>query len=207
MNVAYQSRFRAISDLVPSVDRSAARFCTQCGGRLAPKWVEADERQRSVCVACGHVHYENPRVLVWCYAHWRDSVVFCRRALAPAMGLWAPPAGFVEKGETLEEAVMREVREEAGIDLDPQRLVLFRVASVPHMNEVYVEFRAELAAPPVFRPGPEALEVALFSQWDVPRQALAFGDMLPAYPDEFFKCLRSGQFPIKSIAVQLSNNH
>ncbi|MDB6085878.1 MAG: hydrolase [Gammaproteobacteria bacterium] len=203
MKVAYKSRLSGIPDITPSVDRGAAKYCTQCGGRLTSKWLDADQRQRHVCVVCQHVHYENPRVLVWCYAHWHDGVVFCRRALAPAMGLWAPPAGFVEKGETLEEAVMREVREEAGIELDPKRVILFRVASLPHMNEVYVEFRAELASPPVFRPGSEALEVALFTEANVPRQALAFGDMLPAYPDEFFKCLRIGEFPIKSAAVRV----
>ena len=180
------------------------RFCMRCGGPLALRWVELDQRERRVCGACGEVHYENPRLLVSCYLHWRDRVVFCRRARAPARGLWALPAGFVEQGETLEEAVVREINEETGVLLAPRRVSLFRLVSLPHISEVYVEFRAELAAVPVFSPGQEALEVALFSERDIPRSDLAFGDVMPTYPDEFFECLRAGYFPIKSLPLHPS---
>jgi ADP-ribose pyrophosphatase YjhB (NUDIX family) len=176
-------------------------FCTQCGMRLARKYVETDRRQRYSCSVCGAIHYENPRLLVACYMHWRERIVFCRRAQQPAMGLWAPPAGFVENGETLQEAAVREVVEETGINLEPQRLELFRLISLPHMSQVYVEFRAELSEEPVVSPGPEAMDVALFSQMDVPRDLLAFGDMIPAYPDELFECLRRREFPIKLVDV------
>jgi ADP-ribose pyrophosphatase YjhB (NUDIX family) len=189
--------------LFPRSDQGGINYCTHCGGRLALRWLEADQRHRYVCAGCRKVHYENPRPLVWCYVHWQGSLVFCRRAQPPAQGLWSPPAGFVEKGETLEEAVVREVNEETGIELEPKLLELFRVTSLPHMNEVYVEYRAELAAAPVFIPGPEALEVALFTEASVPRKELAFGEMLPAYPEEFFRCLRTGEFPIRSIPVRL----
>jgi ADP-ribose pyrophosphatase YjhB (NUDIX family) len=182
------------------------KFCAHCGGRLAVQWLDSEQRRRQVCTACSKVHYENPRILVSCYAHWRDSVVFCRRAQAPARGLWALPAGFVEKGETLEEAVVREVAEETGLDLGLQPVALFRVTSLPHMNEVYVEYRVELPAAPVFAPGPEALEVALFAESDLPRDQLAFGDMLCGYPDDFYQCLRSARFPVTSISVRLPAN-
>lgn len=201
-NVAQRELVLDSSDLFPGRRREAINFCSQCGSRLALRWLEAEQRQRHVCSACHRVHYVNPRVLVWCYVHWRDSVVFCRRALPPAQGLWSPPAGFVETGETLEEAVVREVSEETGIRLETKGLELFRVASLPHMNEVYIEYRAELGAEPVFAPGLEALEVALFTEATVPRAKLAFGDMLPAYPDEFFRCLRMRNFPVRSIPVR-----
>jgi ADP-ribose pyrophosphatase YjhB (NUDIX family) len=177
-------------------------FCTQCGTRLARRYVKTDRRQRDICSVCGTIHYENPRLLVACYVHCRERVVLCRRAQQPAMGLWAPPAGFVENGETLQEAAVREVVEETGISLEPQRLELFRLMSLPHMNEVYVEFRAELNEEPVVAPGPEAMDVALFSQMDVPRDLLAFANMIPAYPDEFFECLRRREFPIKLLEVR-----
>jgi ADP-ribose pyrophosphatase YjhB (NUDIX family) len=179
----------------------AIGYCTKCGAALALKWLESDQCERRVCSACGEVHYENPRLLVSCYLHWRDRVAFCRRARAPGRGLWALPAGFVERGETLEEAVVREIEEETGLRLDRRRVNLFRVVSLPHINEVYVEFRAELTVAPVFSPGPEALEVALFSERDFPHGDLAFGDVMPDYPDEFFKCLRVGDFPIKSLPM------
>jgi ADP-ribose pyrophosphatase YjhB (NUDIX family) len=129
-------------------------------------------------------------------------VIFCRRAHPPASGRWAPPGGFVEKGETLEEAIIREVHEETGVLLNPHSVTLFRVTSLPHMNEVYVEFRSELTAPPVFEPGPEALEVALFTQATVPRDQFAFIEMLPNYPDEFYQCIRRKEFPVRSTIVR-----
>jgi ADP-ribose pyrophosphatase YjhB (NUDIX family) len=181
---------------------AAVKHCTECGGRLANEWFESDRRFRGVCGVCHSIHYENPRVLVWCYVYWNDMVIFCRRAHPPATGRWALPGGFVEKGETLEEAVIREVHEETGILLDPQSVALFRVTSLPHMNEVYVEFRSELTASPVFEPGPEALEVAIFKQANVPRDQFAFVEMLPNYPDEFYQCIRLKEFPVRSTTVR-----
>src|ERR1700722_15803870 len=181
---------------------NAARFCAECGGSLEHRWLEVDHRTRQVCVLCGSIHYENPRILVSCYMHWRDRVVFCRRAQAPARGLWALPAGFVEMSETLEEGVVREIREETGLLVDPRGVALFRLISLPHISEVYVEFRVELSAEPTFSPGHETLEVALFAQHDVPRDELAFGDVMPSYPDEFFKCVRMREFPIKSVPIR-----
>jgi ADP-ribose pyrophosphatase YjhB (NUDIX family) len=174
------------------------RYCAQCGGSLSLQWIDSDAKQRHVCDACHTIHYENPRVLVSCYVHWRDRVVFCRRAHQPAKGYWGLPGGFVEKGESLEEAAAREVLEETGIALNPLDMHLLRVASVPHMNEIYVGFRAELTSAPIFDPGPEVLEVELFAQAEVPYQELAFREMLPGYPDQFFECLRTGEFPILS---------
>jgi ADP-ribose pyrophosphatase YjhB (NUDIX family) len=181
-----------------------ARYCTRCGGRLALKWLELDQRERRVCAECGEIHYENPRLLVSCYIHWLGRVVFCRRARAPAKGLWALPAGFVEQGETLEEAAVREIEEETGLLLHPRRINLFRLISLPHIDEVYVEFRAELTVAPIFSPGHETLEVALFSERELPRRDLAFGDVMPSYPDEFFECLRSGAYPIRSLPMHPS---
>jgi ADP-ribose pyrophosphatase YjhB (NUDIX family) len=182
---------------------NAARFCAECGGPLEHRWLEMDHRTRQVCVLCGSVHYENPRILVSCYMHWHDRVVFCRRAQAPARGLWALPAGFVEMSETLEEGVVREIREETGLLVDPRGVALFRLMSLPHISEVYVEFRVELSAEPKFAPGHETLEVALFSEHEIPRDKLAFGDVMPSYPDEFFKCMLMREFPIKSVPVRL----
>lgn len=179
-----------------------AKYCSACGSRLVGKWFEFERRFRNACDRCNSVHYENPRVLVWCYVYWSDKVVFCRRANAPAIGRWTLPGGFVEKCETLEAAVIREVREETGIDLNLPGVLLFRVTSLPHMNEVYVEFRSRLLAAPALMPGPETLEVEGFTQENVPRDELAFADMIPNYPDEFYECISANKFPIRSITVR-----
>ena len=77
-------------------------------------WVENDARERAICPACHYVHYENPKVLVWCFAYSQQRLLLCRRAIPPAKGLWGSPQGFVEAGETLEEAACREMQKRWG---------------------------------------------------------------------------------------------
>ena len=61
----------------------------------------------------------------------RDGkILVVRRARAPAHGLYSLPGGVVEVGETLEEAVTREVREETGMTIEPVALAGFREAIV-----------------------------------------------------------------------------
>ena len=54
-------------------------------------------------------------------------VLLGRRGIEPFLGLWDTPGGFVEVGESLEECVRRELREEAGVEVEVGRLI----ASVP----------------------------------------------------------------------------
>src|SRR5471030_1269763 len=62
-------------------------------------------------------------------AIFRDSrVLIVRRARPPAHGLYTLPGGGVELGETLEQAVVREVREETALEVEPVDLVGFRQA-------------------------------------------------------------------------------
>lgn len=90
----------------------AHAFCPLCGsGRLS--------RGKGVltCEGCGRRHYDNPVAAVAVFvADDEGRVLLIRRAREPAAGKWAPPGGFVDPGETLEEAAIREVREETGVD-------------------------------------------------------------------------------------------
>jgi 8-oxo-dGTP diphosphatase len=52
-----------------------------------------------------------------------DSIVLIKRKKDPYEGSWALPGGFVEYGETVESAVLREVKEETGLEIDLQGLV------------------------------------------------------------------------------------
>jgi NADH pyrophosphatase NudC (nudix superfamily) len=180
----------------------APKYCPGCGGSLAPIWLPDEHLHRMTCQSCGAVHYDSPKVLVWCFVHCGETLLMCKRAIEPAKGLWNPPAGFVEAGESLEEAMARELREETGIDLPPSSFILFRVASLPHMNQVYVGFRVELLTLPNFQPGPESLEARFFTEDSWPVSQLAFDDMVPDTPADIFNRLRDRNFAVQCLTFR-----
>ena len=79
-------------------------YCSDCGATVSLKIPENDERMRFVCDACGMVHYQNPKIVAGALPVWGEQVLLCRRAIAPRYGLWTLPAGFMENGETTEQA-------------------------------------------------------------------------------------------------------
>jgi len=173
-------------------------FCTRCGQPLTRLWHDDDARERDVCMSCHSIHYENPKVLVACMIYWNSKIILCRRAIDPARGYWYPPTGFVESGETLEEAACRELHEEVGLHLAPSRMALYGVVSLPHINQIYVAYRAALTTEPILKPGKEVSEAGLFTEDELPLRQLAFNDMVVGSLRRFFLRLRTGHFPVQS---------
>jgi ADP-ribose pyrophosphatase YjhB (NUDIX family) len=156
--------------------------------------IEEDQRLRHVCSYCQLIHYENPRILVNCAATWENKLLMCQRAHDPGLGLWAPPAGFMEKEETLQQAAARETYEETGVRVNIDTLELFSLTSIPYISEVYVSFRGEIIEP-TLNAGSEALDVALFSEQEIPWQQLAF-PQLRDYCQLFFREQKTGNYGI-----------
>ena len=139
---------------------------------------EGDNRERDVCADCGHIAYENPKVVVGAVVVSGTAVLLCRRAIEPRRGFWTLPAGYMELGETLEEGAAREVMEEAEADIAIEGIL--GVFSIARIGQVQVIFRARFANPdaPHHAAGPESLEVGLF-EWDrIPWDRIAFPSVL-----------------------------
>jgi 8-oxo-dGTP diphosphatase len=96
------------------------QFCSQCGGELQVR--ETDGSPRPVCVRCGHVVYLNPAPSIAAILVRDGRVLLVKRNIEPGRGLWSLPGGFIEEDETVEQAVIREVREETGLSCLPRRL-------------------------------------------------------------------------------------
>ena len=146
-------------------------FCSQCGQPVVLRTPPHDDRPRFICDHCGIIHYQNPKIVVGAIPEWGQKVLLCRRAIEPRYGLWSLPAGYLENGETAAEGARREAYEETRItlgDLDPY--ALFNLAFV---SQIYIMFRSPMIEPD-FAPGPESLDVALFTEAAIPWDDLAF---------------------------------
>lgn len=100
------------------------RFCTRCATPLVVEPVGYDGgKEHPVCPACGFVVWDDPKVAALTVIAWEDGILLGRRTQSPGKGRWSFPSGFVDRGEVLEEAALREVREETGLDVDITGLI------------------------------------------------------------------------------------
>lgn len=150
---------------------SRMNYCSQCGAPLIQKIPPGDNLLRHVCGQCEAIHYHNPKIVAGCIPEWAGQILLCRRAIEPRRGLWTIPAGFMELGESTEEAAIRETKEEAQADVEIT--ALHAVLSLPHIGQVYLVFRGRMRSP-TYEAGTESLEVGLFSFSSIPWEQIAF---------------------------------
>jgi len=163
-------------------------FCSNCGARLVVRVPDGDTLPRHVCEACGTIHYRNPLMVVGAIPEWEDKVLLCKRAIEPRLGMWTLPAGFMELGESVAQAAIRETLEEANARVELGEA--FTMLSVPHVNQVHIFYRARLLDLD-FCPGTESLEVALFRENEIPWTDLAFRTISTTLK-HFYTDLRNG---------------
>lgn len=95
----------------------AFRFCPVCGEALESRSLRPGEPERQICPGCRFVVYLDPKVVACTLVEDRGRVLLLRRAMEPMKGKWVLPGGYVDRGEPLEEAAKREVREECSLTL------------------------------------------------------------------------------------------
>jgi ADP-ribose pyrophosphatase YjhB (NUDIX family) len=152
--------------MIPSIN-----FCSECGNSVEQKIPDGETLLRAVCPNCQTIHYQNPKIVAGCIPEWKGKILLCRRAIEPRLGFWTFPAGFMELGESTEEAAARETREEANARVEIQSL--YALFSLPYVSQVYVVYRA-LLQDLDYGPGEESLEVQLIPIKAIPWDQLAF---------------------------------
>lgn len=157
------------------------RFCPACGGTLEKRSLKSTEPDRLVCAACGFVFYLDPKVAVGTIIRTDDErLVLVRRAIEPGYGLWVFPGGFVDRGEELAKAAVREAREESGLDVRLDRLV--NIYSYPDAAVIIVVYAATALAGELCGDD-ECLEARLFHADEIPWNDLAFRSTTEALKD------------------------
>lgn len=147
-------------------------FCPRCGGELALRTIKAGEPDRLVCQRCGFIFYLDPKVAVGTIiADERSHIVLVKRAIEPGYGKWVFPGGYVDRGEDVKSAAVREAREEAGIDVRLERLI--NVYSYPGRAPVIIVYAATLIGG-CLACDDEGLEARLFAPEEIPWDELAF---------------------------------
>ncbi len=97
------------------------RYCPHCATPLES--MLEGLLHRPTCPKCGFVQYLNPPLAATIILPRVDRVLLGRRTIEPRRGAWTLPGGYVELGESAEEAVVREAKEEVGVDVHVERLL------------------------------------------------------------------------------------
>jgi ADP-ribose pyrophosphatase YjhB (NUDIX family) len=145
------------------------RFCPACGVQLTPD--APPTARHPVCTRCGYVIYLDPKVVACVIVHIGDKILLMRRKRPSDAGRWLLPGGYVDQGEPVEHAAMREIREETGLTVQLDALVgVFSYAGRPAVIIVYSAW----PAPGELVPGEETEALRLFSPDEIPWEELAF---------------------------------
>jgi len=148
-----------------------ATYCPQCGAEMDTADVAG--RTRQFCPDCGFVLYRNPVPGVGLLVEMEGRILLVQRGHAPFEGWWTLPAGYIEADESVEQAAIRECKEETGLDVE--LLELFGVYSFPEgpvQSGIIIFFRAQPVGGEL-RAGDDARDVQAFLPDELP-EPLAF---------------------------------
>lgn len=156
------------------------RFCPRCGKSLETRVLKSGEPSRLVCHGCGFVFFLDPKIAAGVVFSHDGGILLVQRAIQPSYGKWVFPGGYVDRGETVEAAALREVREESGLIVRLTRLL--GVYSFPGNPVVVVAYAGDVTGGSV-KIDDESLAVRSFPAADIPWDQLAFPSTLHVLED------------------------
>jgi 8-oxo-dGTP diphosphatase len=156
------------------------RFCPRCAGPLSARSLKDGEPDRLVCAACEYVFYLDPKVAACTICMVDGGIVLLRRAIEPQLGKWVFPGGFVDRGEQVTDAAVRETLEEVNLRVGISGIL--DAYSFPGSPVVVIVYAAEVLGGDLAA-GDESLEVRVFAPEELPWDDLAFDSTRAALRD------------------------
>ena len=153
-----------MSGLNPALED--VRYCPRCANEATVTY------PRSItCPSCGYGAFYNPKPVACAITATADEgILLLRRGFEPNRGRWSMPGGFVDLGESVEDAAIRETHEEIGVHITLTNLIGVYSRSTDRI--VVVVYAAQTEGTPVRTE--EALEVQAFRPTTIPWDELAF---------------------------------
>jgi len=160
------------------------RFCPCCGGPFLSKRVKAGEPRRLVCSHCDFIFYLDPKLAACAIVEIEDKIVLLQRGIPPEFGKWVIPGGYVDLGEPVPVAAVRETWEEVRLKIEVVDLV--GVYSYPRTPVVVIVYAAEVRDG-ILQAADESLAAGMFAPGEIPWEKLAFSSTRDALRDYFKK--------------------
>jgi len=123
------------------------------------------------CPSCSFIHYHDPKVATGTLFTLDGGIVLVQRAISPSYGKWVFPGGFVDQGERIEAAAIRETREEVNLDVEIDRLL--NVYSYEDSAVVIIAYASHVVGGEL-QAKDESLDVRTFPPARIPWDNLAF---------------------------------
>ncbi len=152
----------------PSAPESI-KFCSQCGAQMGSKQV--GDKLRRACSACNFVHFTDPKVGVGVVVMQAGKILLIRRKMAPEIGTWSIPAGYLDAGEDPRETAVREAYEETNLHVRIEKLLnVYHNPITQGGASIFIMYQAQLLGGTP-QAGDDADAVGFFSLDNLPEIA------------------------------------
>jgi len=147
------------------------KYCPVCATPFVEKYI--NNMSRSVCPACGFILFLDPKLVTVVVVWHAGKILLGKRSIDPAKGMWSFFGGYVDRGEKVEDAAIREVKEETNLDVQLGRFIgLYSEKGNPHVLAAYEASVTNGEVDDLVAQTEEVSELVFFAWEELP--ALAF---------------------------------
>lgn len=162
------------------INEKEYRFCPLCGKEIERPSRDNLESIQVSCSVCGFKHYLDPKLVVCAILELDQRILLVKRAFPPQKGTWVFPGGYVDRGEELRAATIREIEEECGIKIRVNDMI--GIYSYNGNPVVLIVYQAEYVSGELMINN-ENLEAEWFGHTEIPWEGIGFQSTRDALKD------------------------